>query len=137
MTTHLGQKPKDHVVLEIVGTAEGLDFQRNLPDGTSSGIFRVPRGMVLVVTDVDWQYNAGTPGERQTLRLSIVNLADPTESRRVFESSVMLNNSGSGGISEAMTSGFVVSSAARLAVDEEPGGGVLNHAILRGYLSPE
>jgi hypothetical protein len=49
----------------------------------------------------------------------------------------MLNHQGDGGTSEAMTSGFVVSSGSRLAIDVYPGGGVLNHAMIRGYLCRE
>jgi hypothetical protein len=46
----------------------------------------------------------------------------------------VLNNQGQGGISESMTSGFVVSSAGRIVVDTFPGGGVISHVIIRGYL---
>ena len=57
-----------------------------------------------------------------------------TISNRVFESTIVLNNQGQGGISESMTSGFVVSSAGRIVVDTFPGGGVISHVIIRGYL---
>ena len=52
-----------------------------------------------------------------------------------------LSSLGEGGASEAMTSGFVVSSAARICPDVIPGplgppfG--LQHLILRGYLAPD
>ena len=49
------------------------------------------------------------------------------ERRRVFESTITLNNEGRGGISEAMTSGFIVSSKGRIVVDSYPGGGVISH----------
>jgi len=130
------------VVLEVVGTATGLDFSRTLPDGTSAaGYFRVPEGMVLVVTDVDWQYNSGEPGTRAVLRLLIEPLAtDERETprapgRRVFASTItQLNPEGDGGRSEAMTTGFAVSSAGKLAVDVMGKGGKLNHLVIRGYL---
>jgi hypothetical protein len=124
------------VMLEIIGVAEGTDFSRILPDATSADIFRVPEGMVFVVTDVDWQYNSGDPGERVTLRLFIERLDDPETYHRVFESTIILNSEGEGGISEAMTTGFAVSSEAKLALDVFGAGGNLEHTIVRGYLIP-
>ena len=83
---------------------------------------------------MDWQYNLGAGGQVQTFRIFIENLADPTISNRVFEFTIVLNNQGQGGISESMTSGFVVSSAGRIVVDIFPGGGVISHVIIHGYL---
>jgi len=97
--------------------------------------FRVPSGEVLVITDIDWQY-AGSPGSSQTFRVFIKPLAGVGASRRVFESTITLDSEGHGGASEAMTAGFIVSSSVRLAVDTFPGGGQLQHALLRGYLMP-
>jgi hypothetical protein len=137
---------KVRVTLEVVGVAntgdptKDLDFIRILPDGTSPPsppYFRVPSGELLVVTDVDWQYNLGTPGDIQTLRLFIENVAHPRVRRRVFESTVVLNGKGQGGTSESMTSGFAVSSRGRIVVDSFPGGGKISHVILRGYLTLE
>jgi hypothetical protein len=144
--THMGQPSSEHVTLEVVGVNNtgdprvDLDFIRVLPDGTrppSPPRFRVPSGKVLVVTDVDWQYNLGDPGQVQTLRLFIDNLTDPYISSRVFESTIILNDEGKGGISENMTSGFVVSSGGRITVDSFPGGGKISHLMLRGYLIRE
>ncbi len=142
-TTHTGQQPSNHVTLETIQVAntgdpkQDLDFIRINQDGTRPAgppWFRVPTGQVFVVTDVDWQYNLGAAGQLQTLRIFIENLADPTISNRVFESTIVLNNQGQGGISESMISGFVVSSGGRIVVDTFPGGGVISHAIIRGYL---
>lgn len=143
--THLGQPPNHHVLLESIGVAntgdpiKDLDFFRILPDGTltPSGPagFRVPPGEVLIITDVDWQY-AGSPGSCQTFRVFIKPLKDDAPGRRVFESTIILNSEGHGGASEAMTTGFIVSSNVRLAVDTGPGGGKIQHALLRGYLVP-
>ena len=142
-TTHTGQQPSNHVTLETISVAntsdpkQDLDFIRINQDGTRPAgppWFRVPTGQVFVVTDVDWQYNLGAAGQVQTFRVFIENLADPTISNRVFESTIALNNQGQGGISESMTSGFVVSSAGRIVVDTFPGGGVISHVIIRGYL---
>ena len=145
-TTHIGQSPKNHVTLEVIRVGntsdpkQDLDFLRINQDGIRAGgppWFRVPSGQVLVVTDVDWQYNLGSAGQIQTFRIFIENLSDPAISNRVFESVIVLNNQGQGGISESMTSGFVVSSAGRIVVDTYPGGGVIFHVIIRGYLMAE
>jgi hypothetical protein len=141
-----------HVVLEVIGGLNGgcgpakLDFMRVLPDGNATGTggsgWRVPNGQALVITDVDWQYvhpqGATGAGRIEILRLSIENLANPSLTRRAFESTITLSSKGEGGISEAMTSGFVVSSKARICPDIFPGPGGppsgLQHLILRGYL---
>jgi hypothetical protein len=153
MVSHLGQKIDDHVVLELIGGVKGgygpqqHDWVRCMPDGTRAqgtgpgGQFRVPKGSALVITDVDWQYNLSSgPGVMQVFRLFVVPLDDdsPSAGNRVFESAVVLGTQGSGGASVSMTTGFVVSSKARLGVDVTPGPlgppGGLQHAILRGYL---
>ena len=142
-TAHTGQQPSNHVTLETIHVEntgdpkQDLDFIRINQDGTRPACppwFRVPTGQVFVVTDVDWQYNLGAAGQVQTFRVFIENLGDPTISNRVFESTIVLNNQGQGGISESMTSGFVVSSEGRIVVDTFPGGGVISHVVIRGYL---
>jgi hypothetical protein len=141
--SHMGQPISHHVVLEAIGVAntgdpsKDLDFFRILPDGTMTPSgpagFRVSAGDMLVITDVDWQYS-GSAGSSQTFRVFIKPLQGDDPGRRVFESTIALDREGRGGASEAMTSGFVVSSNVRLAVDASPGGGKIQHALLRGYL---
>lgn len=142
-----------HVVLAAVRDLKGgcgpalLDFIRVLPDGRAEsgpqGIgYRVRAGQALVITDVDWQYihpkAVAAEGSIEVLRLFIENLDDPGESRRAFESTIILGSQGEGGISEAATSGFVVSSKARICPDVYPGPlgppSGLQHVLLRGYL---
>ncbi len=154
--THMNCRLDEHVTLEIVrGMAEGcgrslLDFVRVLPDGRTErgkdGLgYRIPDGMAMVVTDVDWQYShpkhEEAAGKAQTLRLFVQNLVDRTQEVRVFESTVVLGSRGEGGVSERMTSGFVVSSAARICPEVVPGpdgppSGLL-HVVLRGYFMPD
>jgi hypothetical protein len=139
--THMGQRPSEHVTLEAVdvggGDQEDLNLRRIHPDGTrETSPFSVPASKVLVVTDVDWQYNSGDPKSRQTFRIFIRDFEND-ESHRVFESTIILNDSGDGGISEGMTSGFVLSSKGTLQGDVSPGGGMINHIIIRGYLCRE
>jgi hypothetical protein len=154
--THMGQPVSEHVILEVVGGMnEGCgpaknDFLRVLPDGNiESGAgrfgYRVPDGKILIITDVDWQYvhpdRELAAGKIEVLRLFIENLTEPMKKRRVFESAITLSSLGEGGISESMTSGFMVSSAARICPDVFPGPQGppfgLQHLILRGYLIPE
>jgi hypothetical protein len=144
-----------YVVLEVVGGMnEGCgnaqwDFVRNHRDGHSEsgpgGLgWRVPPRLALVVTDVDWQYahpdGADAAGMIQILRLFVENLMDG-ETQREFESTLILGSRGEAGISEAMTTGFVVSSKARICPDITPGPegppSGLQHLILRGYLIPD
>lgn len=155
--THMGQPASNHVTLELVKVGTGgcepcqLDFVRVLPDGNAeTESYRVPEGKVLVVTDVDWQYATWGLFETkrvQILRLFIENLAPPYFTRVAFESTITLVDDGygglAGGISERMTSGFIVSSEARICPNVYPGptcrgeGGGLQHVTLRGYLTED
>lgn len=146
--THLGVRPGDLVTLEMTSDVKGgcgeakLDFVRLFPDGTSDlAVFRVPEGRALVVTDLDWHYFSGPPGLVVILSVRLENLADPAKRHRVFESTIRLGADGVGGASEHMTSGFLVSSGARLCVDmiNGPIGSPmrLSKVLLRGYLADE
>jgi hypothetical protein len=143
--THQGVPAEDLVTLELRNDVKGgcgeakLDFVRLFPDGTSdAGVFRVPEGRVLIVTDVDWHYFNGPPGLVVVLSVLIENLADPTTRRRAFESAVRLGPDGVGGASEPMTTGFAVAPEARLCLDVVNGsiGSPLrlSKVLLRGYL---
>jgi hypothetical protein len=148
--THLRQPSDALLVLQAASgdtgcaaTTAGFTFRRIFQDGTGAlQPFAMPADRSLVVTDVDWQYRhpdgALAAGRRVVLRLFLQNLADPTHQEVVFESTILLNGEGEGGTSEAMTAGFVMTSAAQLCLDtgEEPKGPPfgLQHAILRGYL---
>ena len=114
----------------------------NLQGGPGGLGWRVPAGQALVVADVDWQYihpqGAAEAGRIQVLLLFVENLATPIHTRRAFESAVTLSSRGDAGVSEAITTGFVVSSKARVCPDvfagpQGPPFG-LQHLILRGYL---
>jgi hypothetical protein len=147
--THLGQAPGEQVVLHSAigdtgcsfGTA-GRTFRRIFQDGTGAlQPFEMPADRALVITDMDWWYHhpddATAAGTRIVLRLMIQNLADPDHQEPVVESTILLNADGEGGTSEAMTSGFVMTSTAQLCFDTVggpagPPSGV-QHVILRGY----
>jgi hypothetical protein len=136
MASHLGVHPSDHVVLEFIGTKErtGL-WRRNFPDVTTEFPFAIPAGRYLVITDVDWQIRAVLKPARQsvTLRLSVALLGDLTNSQIVHQSTLMLDETGYGGTSEALTTGFVAAESATIVwstIPEIP----VSHLLLRGYL---
>ncbi len=137
MASHLGVPPNDHVVLEWIGTKDPVGaWQRVFPDGSTELRFEIPGGYYLVVTDVDWQFNAiDSPARRNvTFRLYIAPLEDLTDSYRVFESTALLDDSGYGGASESMTTGVVVDENATLLWDSFPLSHSVSHVLLRGYL---
>ena len=134
MVTHMGQAPADHVVLTFNST---FDLVRIGPDGRRETVpFKIPQTKVLVVTDVDWQMNPPMVGQKfHRLRMTIVNL-ETNEENTAFESSAVLNDLGQGGINVGMTSGFVVSSKAKIKVDP-PSIATGYTVIIRGYLTRE
>lgn len=143
--THFNRNASDHVVLEVIGGSfcsavpllfKALDFGvRNLPDGTNAPFSSPPPGEVLVVTDVDWQINSGTANSRYTLVFYVVNTST-FDNQRVFESTIQLNSSGSGGTTTSTGAGVVVSSATRICVDSNQSGNI-EHILLRGYLAKD
>jgi hypothetical protein len=143
--THLGVRAEDLIAVELAKDVDGgcgkekLEFVRLHADGTSSHEgFRIPRGKALVVTDFDWYYSGGTPGQVIILSLIVENISDAAKRRRAAESTVRLGADGVGGASVRMTTGFVVSSRARLCA-ETINGPVgtpmrLSKVLVRGYL---
>jgi hypothetical protein len=110
-----------------------------MPDGTSSADpFRVPDGRELIVTELDWYYFNGLPGTTVILSVLAENLRDSSKRSTVFQSPIRLGNDGVGGASERMTSGFAISSSARLCL-ELVNGSIghpmrLSKVLLRGYM---
>jgi hypothetical protein len=142
--THMGQTPDNHVTLHGQRTTAGFtEFNRIGPDGKGvEGFpfpFRVPPGQVLVVTDIDWAFVGGSPGEIQIFQIFLRPIDDPgSDGNPVFVSAIILNNNGEGGRTEAMTSGFVVSSNGVIHPEmDNPGAGAIGHLIIRGYLIDE
>jgi hypothetical protein len=92
--THLGRKASEMVSLSGLFNNTGeIFFLRTLPDGTSTS-FTIPAGKVLIITDVNWQIDAGNPGTVIRLLLRIENLANPTLIRNVHNSVLTLNSAG-------------------------------------------
>lgn len=146
--THVGTPVNDLVTLQVLsGTRNGcgpakFEAVRVLPDGTSGPEgFRVPEGRAMVITELDWYYVNGPPGMTVVLSVLTENLRDASKRSTVFQSPLRLGADGVGGRSEHMTTGFAVSSSARLCFDVLNGSiGYpmrLSKVLLRGYLINE
>lgn len=143
-TTHLGVPAGDLILLEGFdpdGPSGPLPFTfgTNLPDGTSGGPFRVPQGMLLVITDVDWLYLNGTPDAVQTLNLHIKNHDTPSRRGSGLMSTVRLDGRGQGGASVNMGGGFAVGPGGDLSVETvfPMPGAFLTRVLVKGYLTPQ
>lgn len=136
------------VMLELVSGISavcdnGFVFVRNSADGRPAGLFDIPTGHFLTITDVDWQYVSPpgqlAPNKIQTLRLFAVHDAAEAPGVRVFESTITLSSASQGGTSTAATTGAVLNAGVTLCVDVYPGpisgGGGLQHLVVRGILS--
>src|SRR4026208_1878286 len=135
--THLGRKASEIVSLSGNFTATGeIFFMRTMPDGTSTP-FTVPAGKVLIITDVNWQIEAGNPGTVCRLLLRIENLANPIFIRNVHNSVLTLNSAGVSGVNERFGAGIAVSSAAKITATLTTPNGALGGLFLIGYLVPE
>lgn len=150
MSSHLGQPIANHVTLELVAGINGgygpdkLGWVRILPDGQvesgpGGGNYVVPRGLSLVITDVDWQYDDhGTSNAHAavTLRLFIVGRGEIPPARRLMESTITLSSAGQGGTVTRWTAGGVVGSGMRIGIDTillAPAHR-LQHVMVHGYL---
>jgi len=135
--THLGRKASELVSLSGLFNATGeIFFLRTLPDGTSTS-FTIPAGKVLIITDVNWQIDSGSPGTVARLLLRIENLANPSLIRNVHNSVLTLNSAGVSGSNERLGSGIAVSSAAKITASLTTPNGALAGLFLIGYLVPE
>ena len=135
--THLGRKASEMVSLSGNFNAAGeIFFMRTLPDGTSTP-FTIPAGKVLIITDVNWQIEAGNPGTVARLSLRIENLANPSFIRDVHKSVLTLNSAGVNGVNERFGAGIAVSSAAKITAHLTTPSGSLGSLYLIGYLAPE
>ena len=135
--THLGRKASDMVSLSGNFNATGeIFFMRTLPDGTSTS-FTIPPGKVLIITDVNWQIEAGNPGTVARLLLRTENLANPIFIRNVHTSVLTLNSAGVNGSNERLGTGIAVSSAAKITAHLTTPSGALGSLFLIGYLAPD
>jgi hypothetical protein len=118
----------------VLRVREGkIFFMRTLPDGTATS-FTIPAGKMLIITDVNWQIEAGNPGTVARLLLRIENLANPSLIRNVHNSVLTLNSAGVNGNNERLSAGIVVSYAARITANLNVPTGALGGLYLIGYL---
>jgi len=135
--THLGRKASEIVSLSGLFDANGqIFFLRTLPDGTATS-FTVPAGKVFIITDVNWQIEAGNPGTVVRLLLRIENLANPSLIRNVHNSVLTLNSAGVNGANERLGTGIAISSAAKITAQLTAPSGALGALYVVGYLAPE
>jgi len=119
--THLGVAPSDMVMLQSSGSGSTIKFVQVKPDGTiDANEYAVPTGYRLIVTDVDW---AGQQpfGNAPILRIYAENKTTSTTRNVVFMNWCWISTTGgsyaSGGGNSNMTTGFSISSGARLTAD--------------------
>ena len=135
--THLGRKASEFVSLSGLFDMSGnVFFLRSLPNGDATP-FTVPAGKVLVITDIQWQIDSGNPGTVSRLALNVENVANPGLTRRVYNSVLTLNTAGVNNVTDSLTSGILVSSAAQLKANLTIPTGALGGLFLIGYLVPE
>jgi len=135
--THLGRKASEIVSLSgLLNSSGEIFFLRSLPNGTAAA-FTVPAGKVFVITDIHWQIEAGNAGDVVRLVLNVENLANPSLTRRVFNSVLTLNTAGVNGSNERLAAGILVSSAATIRANLTTPSGAFNNLFLIGYLVPE
>ena len=146
--THTRARVSDMITLQMISGARNgcgpakFDVVRLSADGTSgSEPFRFPEGRSMIITEVDWYYFNGPPGLMVVLSVINENLRDASKRSTVFQSPVRLGADGVGGTSERLTTGFAVSSSARLCFDVLNGSTGhpmrLSRVLLRGYLANE
>lgn len=154
-TTHLGQHPLDHVMLRMERGVHGgciwsggSEFFRVSPlgDNVEALPFRVPDGMLLVVTDVDWWVEVdGAPreGEAVTFDLTLErpSFTPRNAGPRVFRDVATEDAAGRAGRSVSTTAGILLAPDARICPYALRGGSILVNtgdpvleANLRGYL---
>ena len=136
-TTHVGRKPSEIVSLSGLFDSTGeVFFLRSLPNGNATS-FSIPKGHVLVITDIHWQITAGNPGTVARLSLTTENLANPVLSRLVYNSVLTLNSGGVNNSNDRLTTGILVSSEAKIKAKLTIPSGALDTLFLIGYLVPE
>ena len=138
VTTHLGRKTSEIISLSGLFNLQGeIFFKRSLPNGKEEA-FTIPQGKVLVITDIHWQVNAGNPGTVCRLSLFVENLLNPVAfNRLVYNSVLTLNSGGVSNSNDRLTSGILVSSAARIKAVPTIPTGALSSLLLLGYLVEE
>ena len=117
-------------MLRVVNPSTNPIFARVNADGTTDSMeFDVPDGRRLVITDVDWTTGPTSPAtaDAKTIHLFLESKADSKQRSLVFASTAnsveaTFNDTGRAGSSSDMTSGFVLTPAARLVAGQSSTG---------------
>ncbi len=118
--THMGRFASEHILLQ--GLA-GQGFHQVSTDGTvDSNSFSIPGGSVLVITDIDWELNQGTPGTPAFVNLAFVSVNGVTS---VYFSSATFDSNGQAFKNDHLIGGLVLSKIPVTSASQ---------MILRGYL---
>ena len=136
--THLGNKPSEWVSLSgLFNNSNEIFFLRTLSNGKAEP-FEIPKGKVLVITDIHWKISAGNPGTVARLSLNIENVENPVAfNRRVYNSVLTLNTAGLNVSNDRLTAGILVSWEARIKATTTIPTGALESLLLIGYLVDE
>jgi hypothetical protein len=125
--THIGRMPSDHVVLINFGPG---NYVRVFPDGNQDvDTFAIPRGSVLVVTDVEWAAIGGSPGDTATTQIGFSVV--PGVFAGVYVSTAQFGSDGRAGKSDHLTGGLVFSKVPILSPNS-----LVSNLVLRVYLMP-
>ena len=132
-TSHLEQPIKNHVTLfcYVNATLTRLDIYGLMGNGTIVPHFSIPARSALVVTDVEWFGNQGSPGNTVVLFL----VGSPVLPA-VHESWTTVNPDGTFRAVDHLTAGFVVSPPNQIAGEQigPIGSGAYATLIMYGYL---
>src|SRR5262245_11292564 len=140
--THLGVRASQLVSLRGTGICPGFPSfsgmtDRINPDGSIRTMFAIPRGKVLVVTDLDWSAESAVPGSRLVVRLFIVNASTGVGIQLLATNPVAADSFGRVASHVHLTGGIVVArrGATLCAEPEVPSGDPGFDIHVYGYLA--
>ena len=120
LTTHLGVEPSAFVALRcnrFVGPS-CTEFRRLKPDATEDQVtFQIPQGKDLIITDISWYTNNGTPGKCTSILMMQANPGPVV----YYSSLASADGAGQAYTAEHFTSGFRFSVMPVFALVANPG----------------
>jgi hypothetical protein len=134
-STHLNTPANKVVMLQCLlpsnGSSGNCDtYQRVSPSGAQGpSAFTIPNGDYLVVTDIEWQQCAGTPGATAFFDLSTAASGSLVD---LYRGTGTFHSDGCAGQNDHLTSGIVLSTLPEAGV----GSSSSTSIKLRGYLTP-
>ena len=147
VTTHIGQGAFEHVMLHSfygsggcpIGEEDTVKFVRYGPDArpVTGGEFRVPKGKLFIVTDVNFTFiNAAVTNRRVNFEFEVQDVICGVGCEQdLFRTSFETDSVGRGGESISFTTGLVIGPTARICPETNTAEGLGNINIY-GYLVP-